>query len=81
MEAFHERRENCSEDAMTRHRMHNANCFAGQPAPCSGYFANDVLPCICSRESLLLALNQVAIPYAPVKDLAPAEVHILPLSA
>jgi hypothetical protein len=61
--------------------MHNAYCFAGQPAPCVGYFANDALPCICSRESLLLALSQVAIPNTPVKDLAPPEVHILPLSA
>jgi hypothetical protein len=61
--------------------MHNAYCFAGQPAPCAGYFTNDILPCICSRESLLLALSQVAIPYIPATDLAPREVHILPLSA
>jgi len=62
--------------------MHNGYCFAGQSAPCPGYFFNDVLPCICSsKQSLLLALSQVAIPYIPVTELAPAEVHILPLSA
>jgi hypothetical protein len=62
--------------------MHNAYCFGGQTAPCPGYFTNDILPCICSsKESLLLALSQVAIPYIPATDLAPPEVHILPLSA
>jgi hypothetical protein len=60
--------------------MHNVCCFASQSAPCPGYFANDILPCICSKDSLLFALSQVAIPYIPVKDMAPA-VHILPLSA
>ena len=62
--------------------MHNAYCFAGQSAPCPGYFANDALPCVCSsKENLLLALSQVAIPFIPVNDLAPPVVHILPLSA
>jgi hypothetical protein len=62
--------------------MHKVYCFAGQPAPCPGYFANDTLPCVCnSKESLLLALSQVAIPLTPVKDFAPPEVHILRLSA
>lgn len=62
--------------------MHTAYCFAGQSAPCEGYFANDVLPCICSsKQSLLLALSQVAIPYIPLANLTPAEVHVLPLSA
>jgi len=62
--------------------MHNANCFAGESAPCPGYFANDILPCICSsREKLLFELSQVAIPYVPVEDLAPRGAHELPLSA
>jgi hypothetical protein len=61
--------------------MHNVCCFAGQPAPCPGYFTNDTLPCVCgSKENLLLALSQVAIPSIPVKDMLPV-VHILPLSA
>jgi hypothetical protein len=62
--------------------MHTTFCFAGQPAPCLGYFANDVLPFICSsKESLLLAFHQVAIPASPVKDVALPELHLLPLSA
>jgi hypothetical protein len=62
--------------------MHKAYCFAGQPAPCQGYFANDVLPCICdSRDSLLLALLQVAMPMAPVDRTATPVAHPLPLSA
>ena len=61
--------------------MHNVYCFAGQPTPCPGFFANDILPCICSsKESLLFALSEVAIPYTPV-TVRPAEVHLLPLSA
>ncbi len=62
--------------------MHNFYCFAGQPAPCPGYFFNEVLPCVCtSKESLLLALSQVAFPYVPVEDMANPVVHLLPLSA
>jgi hypothetical protein len=61
--------------------MHSSYCFAGQPAPCLGYFGNDNLPCVCNgKENLLVALSQVAIPSVPVQDLQPA-VHILPLSA
>jgi len=61
--------------------MHSVCCFAGQPAPCPGYFANDLLPCVCSsKENLLIALSQVAIPFAPVKNVPPV-VQILPLSA
>jgi hypothetical protein len=61
--------------------MHSVYCFAGQSAPCPGYFSNDILPCVCSSgESLFLALSQVAIPFIPVKDVAPPVVH-LPLSA
>jgi hypothetical protein len=62
--------------------MHTTFCFAGQSAPCPDYFANDVLPCVCSsRESLLLALHQVAIPATPVKDAAPQELPLLLLTA
>lgn len=62
--------------------MHNPYCFAGQSAPCLGYFSSDILPCVCaSKESLLLALSQVAIPYIPVPDMAAQVVHLLPLSA
>jgi hypothetical protein len=62
--------------------MHNVCCFAGQTPPCPGYFANDILPCVCdSKESLLRALSQVAIPYIPVRDLATPAIHLLPLSA
>ena len=61
--------------------MHNSYCFAGQPATCPGYFSNDILPCVCSsKESLLLALSQVAIPYIPVNDVLPVA-HTLLLTA
>ena len=62
--------------------MHKAYCFAGQPAPCPGYFANDTLPCVCgSKENLLFTLSQVAIPSVPVDKTATPVVHILPKSA
>jgi hypothetical protein len=66
-----------------RHRkMHNVCCFAGQLAACPGYFSNDILPCVCSsKESLLLALSQVAMPYIPIPDFAAPVMHLLPLSA
>jgi hypothetical protein len=61
--------------------MHDNYCFAGQPAPCPGYFANDILPCVCgSEEHLLFALSQVAIPAVPMQNVT-ATVHILPLTA
>ena len=66
----------------TSHNMHNAYCFASQTAPCLGYFANDTLPCVCSsRESLLLALSQVAFPFVPVDAMVTPVTHSLPLSA
>jgi len=56
---------------------HEHFCFAGQPAPCKGYFPNDVLPCVCGVEGdAVTALSQVAVP-APLggtpvpADLAP----------
>jgi hypothetical protein len=42
---------------------HEHFCFAGQPAPCKGYFPNDVLPCVCGAEGdVIQALNLVAVP-------------------
>jgi hypothetical protein len=62
--------------------MHNAFCFAGEAAPCPGYFTNDILPCVCSsKEKLLFELSQVAIPCIPVQDLAPQGANVLSLSA
>jgi hypothetical protein len=58
---------------------HRDFCFAGQPAPCKGYFLNDVLPCVCGGESdVVTALSQVVVP-APLggmpvpADLSPAK--------
>jgi len=80
--AFHERHQNCLKDAAKGIEMHNVCCFAGQTAPCPGYFSNDILPCICSgKESLLIALSQLAVPYVPLRDQAPPVVHLLPLTA
>ena len=60
---------------------HKQYCFAGQPASCTGYFANDKLPCICGADGdLLAALSEVAIPTVPLEQFIP-EVHLLPLSA
>ena len=62
--------------------MHKNYFFAGQPAPCPGYFANDVLPCVCgSKEKLLLSLSQVALPSVPVNQWELPVVHLLALSA
>lgn len=61
--------------------MHNNVCFANQLAPCLGYFTNDILPCVCSRESLLAALSQVALPSVPVDVMAPDALPALPLTA
>ena len=62
--------------------MHRPFCFAGQPAPCPGYFDNDELPCVCGANgTVLAALSRVAVPAVPVVKEKPAEVHLLPLSA
>jgi hypothetical protein len=63
-------------------RKHREYCFAGQPAPCQGYFAGDVLPCVCGVDGTVVqALSRVAIPVvAPVED-EPAQSHAMPLSA
>ena len=43
--------------------VHKPFCFAGQPAPCPGYFENDVLPCVCgATQNVLDALKQVQLP-------------------
>jgi len=48
---------------MNRQGKHAPFCFAGQPAPCTGYFEGDVLPCICGAEGdVITALSQVALP-------------------
>jgi hypothetical protein len=46
---------------------HKPFCFAGQAAPCTGYFPNDVLPCICGLEGdVITALTNVIFAfYAP----------------
>jgi len=62
---------------MNREIEHEHFCFAGEPAPCEGYFPNDVLPCVCGAEGhAVAALSHVAVP-APLggmpvsADLAP----------
>jgi hypothetical protein len=50
--------------------VHKPFCFAGQPAPCPGYFENDILPCVCgATQEVLSALAQAQVPAAPVKTL------------
>jgi hypothetical protein len=53
--------------ATIRGSGHKPFCFAGQPAPCSGYFENDVLPCVCgATQDVLSVLQQVQVPLTPV---------------
>jgi hypothetical protein len=55
--------------ATIRQNGHKPFCFAGQPAPCSGYFENDVLPCVCgATQDVLSALQQVQVPMTPVVE-------------
>jgi len=61
---------------------HEQFCFAGQAAPCKGYFPSDVLPCVCGGDGTVIrALSQVAVPApsggtpAPV-NLASAEAGV-----
>jgi hypothetical protein len=64
---------------MKAESKHEHFCFAGRPAPCNGYFPNDVLPCVCGTESdAVTALSQLAVPALiggmPVPgELAPAK--------
>jgi len=63
---------------MKNENKHEHFCFAGQPAPCEGYFANDVLPCVCGLEGdVLEALSRVAVP-CPVGG-APVQVPARPV--
>jgi len=63
-------------------RVHRAYCFAGQPAGCPGYFADDVLPCVCGVDGTVLeALSRIAVPAAPPASDEPAKPHVTPLSA
>ena len=39
---------------------HQPFCFAGQPAPCKGYFPDDVLPCVCG-ENAMTELSNLAV--------------------
>jgi hypothetical protein len=65
-----------------RSPMHKSFCFAGQPAPCSGYFANDMLPCVCGATgNLLTVLGKVAQPVVPVAKEEPLAAELLPLTA
>ena len=67
---------------MIRKNMHKTYCFAGQTAPCQGYFSDDVLPCVCGAEkSILVALGQVAMPAVPLSEEVAPAMHLLPLSA
>lgn len=67
---------------MAKKQTHKPYCFAGQPAPCAGYFQNDVLPCVCGATGTLLeALNKLTIPGTPIPKNAPGQPHVLPLSA
>jgi hypothetical protein len=51
------------EDTVKTKSQHEHFCFAGQPAPCEGYFFNDVLPCVCGVEGdVIAALSRVAVP-------------------
>jgi len=51
------------EDTVETESKHEHFCFAGQPAQCEGYFADDVLPCVCGVEGdVIAALSRVAIP-------------------
>ena len=57
---------------MTSEVKHKPFCFAGEPAPCKGYFPDDVLPCVCTPEAAVAALSQQALP-APAGTPAPRE--------
>ena len=48
---------------MATGKKHKPFCSAGEPAPCTGYFAGDVLPCVCGSDGTATeALKEVAVP-------------------
>lgn len=57
---------------------HKPFCFAGEPAPCKGYFLDDVLPCVCTAEDLLAALSEEAFPSVPESTSAAKHQHVAP---
>jgi hypothetical protein len=66
---------------MRKPPLHKEYCFAGQPAPCPGYFANDALPCVCGvNGNTFSAMSQVAIPAIPVEQTTPY-IHLLQMTA
>lgn len=66
---------------MKRQKMHQAYCFAGQPAACPGFFRKDVLPCVCGAgRSVLIALSEIAMPAVPIVVESP-DLPLLALSA
>jgi hypothetical protein len=63
-------------------RTHREYCFAGQTAACPGYFAGDVLPCVCGADGTLLqALSRIAVPVIPHDGDDPSKSHAMPLIA
>ncbi len=59
---------------MKTESRHEHFCFAGQPAPCEGYFFSDLLPCVCGVEGdVVSALSRVAVPSPPGGTPIPAE--------
>jgi hypothetical protein len=66
---------------MSKPIIHKQYCFAGQPAPCTGYFKHDTLPCVCGATgNPLFAISLVAIPAIPLVQTT-AHIHLLPMSA
>jgi hypothetical protein len=54
---------------MTTPEGHQWYCFATQPAPCPGYFPDDVLPCVCGDPgSLLGVMIQILMRSLPVRE-------------
>jgi hypothetical protein len=63
-------------------QMHRPDCFAGQPAACPGYFADDVLPCVCGVDGTALqALGRIAMPVVPPGKDEASNSQEMPLTA
>ena len=63
---------------MSRESKHNPFCFAGEPAPCKGYFPGDVLPCVCETEGVVAALSQQALPAPAGMPASTSEIKLEP---